>query len=801
MAKITTLQSSLNAGELSPDLAGHIDLDRYANGVKTMVNAVPQIAGGGKRRDGSRQVAPTKTTGTTRLVPFVFSKSQAYVLELGNSYARFYSTTGQIQISGVPIELATPWTADDVFSLEYTQGSDTMFVAHPASPIKRLVRVLQSTWQIDDAPFDPVPMDEIGVRPAASVTLSVTGVGASGTAIASAGVIFHPADVGRNLVATPGVAAITGYVNQNTVNISVTSAFSTNGFGANDWKLDQSPMAPITPSNKSPVDGGVRLVADGPAIAVASVSLTGTTMTLTSVDPHGLSTGQTIVLSGFESAGLDGTYAVASTPTSTTITFAFNGSLLAGGTLGTMYLYGGGDAFRPTDVGNYVSINGGLVEITSYGNGSTVLGRIVKELSATITAPANGWTMKSAVWNAIDGYPNAVSLYQQRLYAAGTAGFPDRFWASSTGLYLDFTPGTDDADSFSYVASSDQVNEITHLTSASILAVLTQGEEFTISAGSGNSVSPTNISVKSQSVNGTAPVRPVRVGNELVYIQRAAKKVRSMTYDFNTDSFRSANLTRLASHITGPGIVDMAFQAEPNPVVWMVRSDGVLVSMTYDRDDNVCGFARHTTDGLYKSVAVIPGEDGDVLFAVVQRTVGGITVQNVEQFDPDVMTDAAIIGTAGTPAAVWTGLGNLEGKACDVKADGVYMGTFTVTAGQITLPRNASSIEVGLHYDSEIVPLTPNISGGLGTSQGNQQRTGTVILRFLNTIRCLVDGQVIPFRAFGEDVLDQAPQPFTGDKDITEFGWDKSSEFSIKQDQPYPWHILAVIRQFTVNNG
>lgn len=89
MAKITTIQSNLNAGELSPPLEGHIDLDRYANGVKTMLNAIPQIEGGARRRFGFRQVAATKTTGATRLVPFVFSKSQAYFVELGDAYARF----------------------------------------------------------------------------------------------------------------------------------------------------------------------------------------------------------------------------------------------------------------------------------------------------------------------------------------------------------------------------------------------------------------------------------------------------------------------------------------------------------------------------------------------------------------------------------------------------------------------------------------------------------------------------------------------------------------------------------------
>ncbi|WP_244126798.1 hypothetical protein [Burkholderia gladioli] len=798
MAKITTLQSNLNAGELSPPLGGHIDLDRYANGVKVMLNAIPQIEGGSRRRFGFRQIAPTKSTFTTRLVPFVFSKSQAYVVELGEQYARFYTVDGQILQGGVPIELATPWTAAQVFSLEYTQNSDTMFVAHPSMPIKRMVRVLQTTWSLGDAPFDPSPVDEVGERPPATLTLSAT----TGTiSVASSAAVFLQSDIGRNIVAGSGIAEITAVSSGSAATAIVRGAFSGTSFAQNAWKLDQSPLVAITPSNATPVGGSIALVAAGPPFSVGTISQTGSTVTVTTNGAHGYSVGNRVVLSGFQGSGIDGLYDIATVPTPTTFTFSFGGQLIAGGTLGAVYQYGVGQAWRAQDVGAYVEINGGLVELTAFDSATRMYGVIKRELSSTLTAPSTGWTLKSAMWNAIDGYPAAVSLFKQRLYAAGSSGYPMRLWASGIGLYLDFTPGTNDGDAFGYDMASDQVNQTVHLASAKILAALTQGEEFTVTGGTTGAITPTNIDVDSQSVYGCAQARPVRVGNEIIYAQRAGTKIRAMTYDLNTDAYRSQNLTRLAAHVTGPGIVDMAFQAEPVPIVWMVRSDGVLVSMTYDRDDNVCGFARHTTDGAFKSVCSIPGADGDVLFAVVQRTVNGQTVQFVERLDETLQTDAAIVGSNPTGSATWGSLGSLEGKKCDVKADGVYMGQFTVTDGSITLPRTAEAVEIGLHYDSEITFLSPNVSGGLGTSQGNQQRTGAVILRFLNTIRCLVGDQILPFRHFGTNVLDKPPEPFTGDINISEFGWGPLSEITIKQDQPYDWYVLALIRQFTVNAG
>ncbi|MGX5880081.1 hypothetical protein MJS38_06395, partial [Burkholderia gladioli] len=799
MAKITTLQSNLNAGELSPPLGGHVDLDRYANGVKVMLNAVPQIEGGARRRFGLRQIASTKTTGTTRLIPFVFSKSQAYALELGDHYARFYDVNGQIQQSGVPIEVATQWAASVVFGLEYTQSSDTMFLAHPSTPIKRLVRTLQTTWFLGDAPFDPGPIDEIGERPGATLTLSSTVPGAA--VATSSGNAFLPSDVGRNIAAGSGVAQVTAYGSATSVTVTVISSFSAAAFAAGAWKLDQSPLVAISPTNSTPVDGPIALVAAGSPFSASAISLTGTTMTVTVNGNHGYAVGQRVVLSGFTGSNVDGTYTIATIPTPSSFTFTFNGTLVVGGQLGAVYAYGAGQAWRAQDLGKYVSINGGLVQIGAVQDSTTAFGRIIKALSASITAPSGGWSLKDYMWNPIDGYPAAVSLFKQRLYAAGSSGYPMRLWASGIGLYLDFTPGTDDGDSFGYDMASDQVNQTVHLASAKILAALTQGEEFTVTGGAAGAITPTNIDVDSQSVYGCAQARPVRVGNEIIYAQRSGKKIRAMTYDFNTDAFRSQNLTRLAAHVTESGIIDMAFQAEPTPVVWMVRADGVLVSMTYDHDDNVCGFARHTTDGLFKSVCAIPGADGDVLFAVVQRTVNGQLVQFVERLDDTLQTDAAIVGSNPAGSDTWGGLGSLEGKLCDVKADGVYMGEFKVTAGSIKLPRAAKAVEIGLHYDSEITFLSPNVSGGLGTSQGNQQRTGAVILRFLNTIRCLVGDQVLPFRSFGTNVLDKPPEPFTGDMDISEFGWGPLSEITIKQDQPYDWYVLALIRQFTVNAG
>jgi len=125
----------------------------------------------------------------------------------------------------------------------------------------------------------------------------------------------------------------------------------------------------------------------------------------------------------------------------------------------------------------------------------------------------------------------------------------------------------------------------------------------------------------------------------------------------------------------------------------------------------------------------------------------------------------------------------------------------TVTGGQITLPRNALEVEIGLHYDSVIELLDIEIQGPGGSAQGNAVRTGEAIVRLLESSGCEIEGQTIPFRRFGAGILDQAVQPFTGDKRIELLGWQRTGgSITIRQTQPLPMHVLSVIRKVTIND-
>jgi hypothetical protein len=146
---------------------------------------------------------------------------------------------------------------------------------------------------------------------------------------------------------------------------------------------------------------------------------------------------------------------------------------------------------------------------------------------------------------------------------------------------------------------------------------------------------------------------------------------------------------------------------------------------------------------------------------------------------------------------------HLRGLTVVAKGDGVYLGEFEVDgSGQITLPREAFAVEIGLDYVTTVKTLTPEFMGPTGSSQGQQLSIYDVKVRLHKTIGCKINLQVLSFRKFGLGVLDKAPEVFTGDKIAGNLQWaDGVAQTLIQQTLPYPFHLLSVITRMTANEG
>lgn len=812
MPKVTYNQTNFTAGELSPRLYGRTDIERYQNAAKVIQNGIPLVHGGVIKRPGTRYTATAKFSDrTTRLIPYVFNKDQAYMLEFGDQYIRFYKNGAQIMNGLVPYEIASPYSYLWLHDIRYVQGADSMFLAHENAKIRRLQRFADDKWVLDVAPFVCEPFAENGLRPSVSLTLSAATVGTGRTLTAGAA-IFLASDVGREVVYNGGIALITAFTSSTQVTATITVAFDTTSIAGNQWLITGSPQSVLFSSEKGPVGAKVKLDSGksettGTAKTIEDANWAGGEITI-KITAHGYVNGDVVVISACAPAEYyNGTFKIKGV-TADTFKYSVGGINIPDasqfGYAAKVTQNSPIDTFRAADVGKYVRINRGLVKITEYVSPTLVNGEVRQEMDAKVPAQAGAWSLESSVWNNYDGYPRAVSLFEQRLVAGGSPAYPQQFWMSTSAEYLDFEGGLDDDDALSFVISSDQINPISHIAQVRILAALTNGGEFTLRGGIEKPITPTNVQIKNQTTFGCNDVRPVRVGNELLFVQRGNRKLMAFAYKsggIDGDDYTANDLSILAEHITESGIVDMCYQQEPDSVLWCVRSDGLIATMTINRDQDVIGWARHTTDGFFESVASIPAENGDDVYAVVRRVINGNTVRYIERFDSSLHVDCSISGTSIPGAETWTGLGHLEGKTVNILADGSVMPQQVVSGGSITLSRKAYSIQIGLPLTTRLELLTPEIQTGVGSAQGNAMRTSEVSIRFKDTIGCKVNGDVVAFREFGEDVLDQPVAEFSGVKRIENLGWGRgSSDIVIEHDQPLPFHLLAVIRKFTVND-
>lgn len=818
MPRLSTQQTNFTAGEISPRLYGRTEIDKYGNAVKSMVNAHAVVHGGAVRRAGSIFAKAAKyPDSATRMIDFVVSQDVAFMLEFGDHYIRVFSRNG-VYIT----EVATSFTVVANQELDYTQYGDTMFLWHVNYAPQRLRRMADGSWNLAATPFTVQPFAEQGHALAATLTLS----GTTGTITATAASAqFLPSDTGRQLIAGVGIGTVT-YTDSTHLSVVVTATFGATVFASGAWYLDLSPYAFLKATAKEPA--GATLGLFGAVGRNATLTLTAKTGAITiNASAAVFVAGDTGLRLYADSGDAVLTYVNATQLTAVTATDFLNLTYPPGSWGIT------GSVFRAGDVGKYVRMNGGMLKITQYNGVSDAYATIVTAMTSTDAAPPLSWSMEASVWSSVNGYPRTGTIFEQRLWCAGNNKYPSTIWGSRTGLYLDFTLGTADSDACSFTVASDEANPITFLAADKVMLVLTFGGEFTMQGGVERPITPSNVQIKPQTRHGSALVRPVSVGNDCVFVQRAGLKVRAMSYEFARDKYTSPDITVLAEHITRSGIVSMAWQQEPDRLLWLVLGDGTLVSCTLDRDPavSVTAWARHYTEGAVESVACMPAGDFDQVWISVRRTVNGAITRYVEYLDtsfapmlpgvvdPDAYPPLAAEVVYGTTTDCSISFDNavgqtvfnvphLVGKTVDIVADGSVMPTQVVGgSGNVTLTRASYRTLIGLHFRSEVGMLTPEVGTGTGTAQGNSVSVREITLRFLDTIGAEVydfDGRLIAeveFKQLGGSLLDKPPVPFSGLKRVEAGGWERGrAEITIVQDQPLPLHLSSVIRKLTVND-
>lgn len=443
--------------------------------------------------------------------------------------------------------------------------------------------------------------------------------------------------------------------------------------------------------------------------------------------------------------------------------------------------------------------------------------------SWTLSTPSLTGSPSPVLNTTTNKYPSSVTFFEQRLVFAGSNDNPQSIWFSKSADLENFTTGTNDTDAMVYTIASNKVNAIRYMSAQRSLIVGTVGGEFVVSAsGTTQPITPTNVQIQKQSSYGSANVDAVQIENVTMFLQRAKRKIRELVYNLNIDQYQAQDMTLLAEHISEGGITEMAYQQEPDSVLWCVRSDGTLLGFTYARAEEVVGWHRHIIGGAFssgqavvESVATIPTDSNeDELYMIVKRTINGATRRYVEYlslFDYGTdQNDAFYVDSgltySGSAATVITGLDHLEGESVTILANGSTHPNKTVSGGSITLDRTATKAHIGLSYTSLLQTMRVEGAGNDSTSQSKTKRINEVTLRLHETVGVevgadLSDMERIPFRSSAA-AMDTAVPLFTGDKQV-EFRNDFNTDgfVYVRQTQPLPLTLVSIYPMVTINEG
>ena len=762
----TPIQANFTGGEISPRLLGRVDLTKYQNSLALCDNFLCFPHGGITKRSGTRFVAEVKDSSkNTRLIPFVFSTTQAYIIEFGHQYCRFYRDEGQILTGGGAIyEISSPYESTDLDQLGYVQSADVLYLCHPSYITKKLSRTAHTSFSFSD--LDPY---------------------------------------------------------------------------------------------------------DGPYLDL-NTGITSTTM-YPSAAPTGASCATNVTVTASATTGING-----------------------------------GSGFVSSDVGRPLRIfhsdKYGASYITAVNSTTQVTVRMFCQADE-ITHPFGASGSSNATvewqlgaWSDTTGWPSHAVFFQDRLFFANTSTQPNTVWASHSGDYENFSPTTTngtvtDSHALNFTLATDQVNAIRWLFSSKNLQLGTSNGPFVMSSGEDNiAITPTNVVVNRETTDGVGAVKPVGSGKSTLYVDRSKRRIREFAYTAAAQGYISPDMTLIAEHIAaGTSIEELALAKFPDNLIYVRLANGGLRSMTYERDQDVVAWARHTIGGsnvAVKSLATIPNidETHDQVYMIVSRAIdkgtvtadastdkltlsghgmadttkvqftttgtlpaglslattyfvrdsatndfkvaltsGGSAIditntgsgthtvkmmerqyvefleQNFDTNAGDTSVDSFFVDSglnySGGAVTSLTGLGHLEGETVSVLANGAAHPDKVVSGGSISLDVSATSAAVGLPYTARVQTLDPEVATDLGPSQGKTRRVERLTFRVVDTYNLKFgtsesDLELIPFR-LPAHAMDSITL-FTGDKRVLlKNNPDRRFDFFIHHDDPLPCTILAIM--------
>lgn len=409
------------------------------------------------------------------------------------------------------------------------------------------------------------------------------------------------------------------------------------------------------------------------------------------------------------------------------------------------YYYGivdyGGYVFTPTVVAGAIT-----AVAVARGSGSW---SAAEQTLLTIRAADSGGTgavVAPTLTTDVTTNPGTTTYHDGRQWFANSQASPQTMWGSVSASFnsMAVSVPTQDSDAITRTLASRQVNDIKHMVSLTQMIVLTGGAEWKVSAGQADVITPAQFVARPQSYNGSSDIRPIVVNDMLLFITANQMKVRGLQYQWAADTWSGPDFTLLASHLTeSETIIDWQYARDPDSIIWAVRSDGVLLAFTFNNEQQVYAWSRHTmTNGTVESVAVVQEGSESAVYMIVRRALASGVKRYVERLHTRVyatISDAWFLDCAlqysGSSTSTISGLWHLVGESVYALVNGKVQGPFTVSSlGQITLTTAGTLATVGkIIPDADLETLDPEQPDQAGSLQGRKKKVNKATIRLKNS--------------------------------------------------------------------
>jgi hypothetical protein len=561
-------------------------------------------------------------------------------------------------------EIPSPYLASELAGLQYVQSADVMTIVSPAHPIYELRRYGHTDWTLTPVTIGPVTLTPSGLGLSGGIAgavtyYAVTAVSETTGEESLSGVVSASNRVPD--VATPtvvGWSPVTGAIEYNLYRSTdgVTFGYIGTAGGTPLHVTDTSWTGSPNSVSHAP-SGGYTASGTQARNAVVTVAaekstdgkyrITGTLLLTTT---GGFGSFSTARVSIYYQRNTDSVRVLATTTTPVTVTSVGGNQVDVDESIDVP-----DDGYTTLqfdvvpEVNAAVGITSGTATFTGasvqFDQGGTTFSDAAIDPDYTQNPPT-----QAKLFDTPATFPAVIGSYQQRRMVANTSAQPERSWGSKTGLPNSFATSfpLEDDDMVSWDLVGDEVNVVRHLRDMGTLIEFTSAAVYEIQGNEAHVLTPGAISPRLVSSHGASAVRPLKVGDTLLFVQARGSTVRDLRPDaVSSTGYQGNDLTVYAKHLVrGYTVTDWAYAAEPYSHVWVLRSDGVLLCLTYVREEGVWGWSRHDTRGVVESVAVVPEGDQDRLYCVVRRTINGGTVRFLERMAAAFVTDVTAIEDA-----------------------------------------------------------------------------------------------------------------------------------------------------------